>query len=97
MADACVYLLENYSGEQHVNIGTGEEVTIKQLAETVQKVIGYDGKIVWNSSMPDGTPRKLTDVSKLHGIGWHHKVGLEEGVKLEYDWFVENIATARGM
>lgn len=97
MADACVYLLENYSGEQHVNIGTGEEVTIKHLAETVQKIVGYTGKIVWNSDMPDGTPRKLTDVSKLHGIGWRHKVELEEGVKREYDWFRENIATARGM
>lgn len=95
MADACVFLLENYSGEQHVNIGTGKEVTIKELAETVQRVVGYTGKIVWNTQMPDGTPRKLTDVSKLHGLGWTHKVELEEGVKLAYDWFRENVDNAR--
>ena len=95
MADACVFLLENYSGEQHVNIGTGKEVTIKELAETVKKTVGYEGEIVWNSAMPDGTPRKLTDVTKLHNLGWTHKVELEEGVKLAYDWFRENVDSAR--
>lgn len=95
MADACVYLLENYDGEQHVNIGTGKEVTIKELAELVKKTVGFEGDIVWNSAMPDGTPRKLTDVSKLHSVGFMHKVELEEGVKLAYDWFKENIDTAR--
>lgn len=95
MADACVFLLENYSGEQHVNIGTGKEVTIKELAQTVKKTVGFEGEIIWNSSMPDGTPRKLTDVTKLHGLGWNHKVDLEEGVKLAYDWFKDNIADAR--
>ncbi len=64
MADACVFLLEHYSGEQHVNIGTGKEVTIKELADTVQRVVGYQGEVVWNEDMPDGTPRKLTDVTK---------------------------------
>lgn len=95
MADACVFLLENYSGEQHVNIGTGKEVTIKELAETVCRMVGYEGEIVWNKDMPDGTPRKLTNVEKLHALGWHHKVELEEGVKLAYDWFKENIGQAR--
>lgn len=95
MADACVFLLENYSGEQHVNIGTGKEVTIKELAETVKRVVGFEGEIVWNSSMPDGTPRKLCDVTKLHNLGWTHKVELEEGVKLAYDWFKENVDNAR--
>ncbi|MCR5723000.1 MAG: GDP-L-fucose synthase [Lachnospiraceae bacterium] len=95
MADACVFLLENYSGEQHVNIGTGKEVSIKELAETVKKTVGYEGEIVWNTDMPDGTPRKLTDVTKLHNLGWTHKVELEEGVKLAYDWFKENVDTAR--
>lgn len=95
MADACVFLLENYSGEQHVNIGTGKEITIKQLAELVKGTVGYEGKIVWNSSMPDGTPRKLTDVSKLHALGWHHRVELEEGVRLAYQWFVDHIDQAR--
>lgn len=95
MADACVFLLENYSGEQHVNIGTGKEVSIKELAETVKKTVGYEGEIFWNADMPDGTPRKLTDVTKLHNLGWTHKVELEEGVKLAYDWFRENVDTAR--
>lgn len=95
MADACVFLLENYDGEQHVNIGTGKEVTIRQLAETVQRVVGYQGEIVWNSDMPDGTPRKLTNVDKLHGLGWQHKVDLEEGVELAYQWFKENVDSAR--
>ncbi len=95
MADACVFLLEKYEGEQHVNIGTGKEVTIKQLAETVKRVVGYEGEIIWNKDMPDGTPRKLTDVTKLHSLGWNHKVELEEGVKLAYDWFKENVQDAR--
>ena len=95
MADACVFLLENYSGEQHVNIGTGKEVSIKQLAETVRDTVGFKGEIVWNKDMPDGTPRKLTDVTKLHGLGWTHKVDLEEGVKLAYNWFAENIENAK--
>ncbi len=95
MADACVFLLENYNGEQHVNIGTGKEVTIKQLAETVKDAVGYEGEIVWNSDMPDGTPRKLTDVTKLHNLGWTHKVELEEGVRLAYEWFKENVDNAR--
>lgn len=95
MADACVYLLENYSGEQHVNIGTGKEVTIKQLAETVKRTVGFDGDIIWNKDMPDGTPRKLTNVDKLHGLGWHHKVDLDEGVKLAYDWFADNVQEAK--
>lgn len=95
MADACVYLLEHYDGEQHVNIGTGKEVTIKQLAEAVKEVVGYTGDIHWNSSMPDGTPRKLTDVTKLHELGWHHKVELQEGIESAYRWFCENVDTAR--
>ncbi len=95
MADACVFLLENYDGEQHVNIGTGKEVTIKELAETVKRVVGYQGEIVWNSAMPDGTPRKLTDVTKLHNLGWTHKIELEEGVQLAYGWFKENVQAAR--
>lgn len=95
MADACVFLLEHYSGEQHVNIGTGKEVTIKELAEIVKHVVGYTGEIVWNNDMPDGTPRKLTDVTKLHNLGWTHQVELEEGVQLAYDWFKENVQNAR--
>lgn len=95
MADACVFLLEHYSGLQHVNIGTGKEVTIKYLAETVQKCVGFNGNIIWNKDMPDGTPRKLTNVDKLHGLGWTHKIDLEEGVALAYDWFKNNVEQAR--
>lgn len=95
MADACVFLLEQYNGEQHVNIGTGKEVTIRELAETVKRVVGYQGEIVWNKDMPDGTPRKLTNVEKLHELGWTHKVELEEGVALAYRWFKENAESAR--
>ena len=90
MADACVFLMENYDGEQHVNIGTGEEVSIRKLAETVKEVVGFEGELVFNTDMPDGTPRKLTTVDKLHGLGWKHKVSLNEGIKLAYDWFLEN-------
>ena len=90
MADACVFLMENYDGEQHVNIGTGEEVSIRQLAETVKEVVGFDGELVFNTDMPDGTPRKLTTVDKLHGLGWKHKTSLNEGIKLAYTWFLEN-------
>ena len=96
MADACVFLLENYSGEQHVNIGTGKELTIRELAELIKKTVGFEGEIVWDSGKPDGTPRKLTDVTKLHSLGWMHKVELSEGVQLAYDWFKENIDSFRG-
>ncbi|MGL5151653.1 MAG: GDP-L-fucose synthase [Clostridium sp.] len=90
MAAACVYLMENYDGESHVNIGTGEEVSIRQLAETVKEVVGFEGELVFNTAMPDGTPRKLTTVDKLHGLGFKHEVSLNEGIKLAYEWFLEN-------
>ena len=95
MADACMFLLEHYDGEQHVNIGTGKEVTIKELAKIVKRTVGYQGEIIWNQDMPDGTPRKLTNVDKLHGLGWTHRVELEEGVGLAYRWFKENVKDAR--
>ncbi len=87
MADACVYLLENYSGEEHVNIGTGKEITIKELAGIVKETVGFEGEIRWNSDMPDGTPRKLLNVEKLHNIGWKEKVSLRDGIRLEYEWY----------
>lgn len=90
MADACVFLMENYDGEQHVNIGTGEEVSIRELAETVKEVVGFEGELVFNTDMPDGTPRKLTTADKLHGLGWKHKIILNEGINLAYDWFLKN-------
>ena len=88
MADACVFLLENYSGELHINIGTGEEITIRELSELVARKVGYEGEIRWDSSMPDGTPRKLCDVTKLHELGWRHRIELEEGIASTYEWFL---------
>ena len=90
MAAACVFLMENYDGEQHVNIGTGEEVSIRQLAETVKEVVGFEGELVFNTNMPDGTPRKLTTVDKLHGLGFMHNVSLNDGIRMAYEWFLEN-------
>lgn len=90
MADACIFLMENYNGEEHVNIGTGEEVSIKRLAETVKEIIGYKGQLLFNSDKPDGTPRKLTDITKLHELGWKHSINLKEGIEDSYKWFKEN-------
>jgi GDP-L-fucose synthase len=90
MADACVFLLNNYDEEQHVNIGTGEEISIKQLALTIKKIVKFEGEVIFNTSMPDGTPRKLTDVSKLHNLGWKHFINLEDGIKMSYEWYTNN-------
>lgn len=87
MADACVFLMENYDGEEHVNIGTGEEVSIGELAGLVKEVVGFEGELVFNTEKPDGTLRKLTDVSRLHGLGWRHEVELREGIERAYEWF----------
>ncbi len=95
LADACVYLLNNYSGNETVNIGTGKEVTIRELAETVKRVVGFEGELVFDSTKPDGTPRKLLDVSKLTGLGWTYKTELEEGIKLAYQDFLENYENMR--
>ncbi len=90
MADACVFLMENYNEEEHINIGTGEEISIRDLAKRVKEIIGFNGEIIFNSNMPDGTQRKLTDVRKLHSLGWQHKISLREGIKLSYDDFLKN-------
>ncbi|MHA8050640.1 GDP-L-fucose synthase [Aquirufa sp. ROCK-SH2] len=90
LAEACLFLMENYDEAELVNIGTGEDVTIKELAETVQKIVGFEGEIRWDSSKPDGTPRKLMDVSKLHALGWKHQIALEKGIELAYQDFLTN-------
>jgi len=90
MADASVYLMNNYDAEQFVNVGTGEDVTIKELAIIVKDTVGFDGKLVFDSSKPDGTPRKLMDVSKLTDAGWQAKIALADGVKETYQWFLDN-------
>jgi len=91
MADACVFLMKNYNSSEIINIGTGKDLKIRELAQLVKKIIGYSGKIVWDSSKPDGTPKKQLDVSKLFRLGWQPKISLKEGIKKEYDWFLENI------
>ncbi len=80
LADACVFLMENYSDEQHVNVGTGVDVSIKELAEMVKELVGFKGQLLFNIDKPDGTPRKLLDVSKLHKLGWQHRLDLKEGI-----------------
>lgn len=90
MADACIYLMETYNGNDFFNIGTGKELTIKELAELIKETVGYEGKIVWDSNKPDGTPRKLLDVSRLEKAGWKYKVELKDGIKMAYNWFLDN-------
>lgn len=90
LADACVFLMNNYEGNETVNLGTGKELSIKQLTELVAKAVGYTGKISWDASKPDGTPRKLLDVSKLSSLGWHYKTELEDGIALTYADFLDN-------
>jgi GDP-L-fucose synthase len=90
MADASVYVMENVDHQnQHINIGTGKELTIKQLAELIAKTVGYDGKFVFNADKPDGTMRKLTDVSKLHDLGWQHQIDIRQGVEKLYQWYLK--------
>lgn len=89
-AGACVHLMETYEGDEIVNIGTGEDVTIKELAKMIKEVVGFEGDIANDISKPDGTPRKLLDVSKLHSLGWKHKTSLEDGIKMTYEWFLKN-------
>ena len=89
LADACVFLMNSYNEKQFVNIGIGEDLSIKDLAELIKNVIGYTGKISFDKSKPDGTPRKLMDVSKLHALGWKHKINLREGIKLAYEDFLK--------
>ena len=90
LAELCVFLMENYDEEETVNAGTGKEVTIKELAEKVASVVGYEGEIKWDTSKPNGTPRKLLNVSKAAGLGWRYHTELEEGIRLAYDDFCKN-------
>lgn len=91
MAEAVVFALENQLPESLYNVGTGIDLTISELAVTIQKIVGHTGEIIWDDTKPDGTPRKLMDVSKMHNIGWKHQVNLEEGIQKTYNWFLENI------
>ncbi len=95
LADACVYLLNNYSGNETVNIGTGKEVSILELAEIIKRVVGFEGELVFDTSKPDGTPRKLLDVSKLSSLGWTYKTELEDGIRKTYKDFLSNYKNMR--
>ena len=90
LANLCVFLMNHYSGNETVNAGTGRELTIKELTEKVAKIIGYEGHILWDTSQPNGTPRKLLDVSKAKALGWEARVGLDEGIRLAYEDFLNN-------
>lgn len=91
MAEGVVFALENRLPDYLYNVGTGEDLTIKQLAETIQKITGHQGEIFWDTTKPDGTPRKLMDVTKMHALGWKHQVQLEQGIQKTYDWFLEHV------
>ena len=90
LADACVHLLQHYSGMGHVNIGCGEDLTIAELAETVRRVVGFDGRLRFDPERPDGTPRKLLDVTRLGALGWQPRIGLEQGLEDAYRWFLNH-------
>lgn len=93
LAKATLFALENVLPEHLYNVGTGVDLTIKELAEAIQQVVGHRGEIIWDSSKPDGTPRKLMDISKMHALGWKHEVELEKGLQLTYSWFLANQGT----
>lgn len=90
LADACIFLMNHYDSSDFVNIGTGEDITIKELAGIIKRIIGFNGKIIWDQSKPDGTPKKQLNVDKIHNLGWHHKTQLVNGVNASYKWFLDN-------
>ena len=90
LADLCIFLMNHYSGNETVNAGTGKEITVKELAELIAKIVGYSGEIRWDSTKPNGTPRKLLDISKAEQMGWHYKTELEQGIRLAYADFLHN-------
>jgi GDP-L-fucose synthase len=92
LADAVVWLLENYDQKQFLNIGTGEDISIKELAETIKDLVGYEGKLVFDATKPDGMPKKLLDVSRLHETGWRHKISFDEGLQRTYKWYLKEVA-----
>ncbi|WP_062465411.1 GDP-L-fucose synthase family protein [Demequina soli] len=95
MADACLYLLEHYDGPSQVNVGTGTDVTIKEIAETIASVTGFGGETEWDTTKPDGTPQKLLDVSYLASLGWTAQISLQEGLRRTYEWYLENVEALR--
>jgi GDP-L-fucose synthase len=96
LADACAYLMRHYDDAEHINVGTGEDLTIRELAETVRGIVHPQAQIVFDAGKPDGTPRKLLDVTRLHALGWRHRIALGEGIESSYAWFLANHDHARG-
>jgi len=92
LAQACIYLMNGYDDSEIVNIGTGKDISIKELAELIKKIVGFNGEIKWDTTKPDGVPKKLLDVTKLNNLGWNYSIELEQGLKVAYDWYVKNIA-----
>jgi len=96
LADACLFLMEHYDGVELINIGTGEDVTIRELAEIIGNVVGFSGDLMFDTSKPDGTPRKLLDVSKITNLGWKTKIGLGEGIRETYEWYRKTLNEVDG-
>ena len=88
LADACIFLIQHYNEKELINIGTGTDLSIKELAQLIKKITGFNGEMVFDTSKPDGTPRKLMDISKLHNLGWHHTTDLEQGIRKAYEDFL---------
>ena len=95
LADACVFLMERYDGEEHVNVGTGEDLSIRELAETIRAIVYPEAALTFDTSKPDGMPRKLLDVSRLHALGWRHRLGLQQGIADTYRWFLDHQGSLR--
>jgi len=91
LADACYFLMQNYNEPGIVNIGTGEDITIKELADLIRSIIGFNGEIIWDTTKPDGTPRKLLDVNKLNSLGWKSCLSLKEGIEKTYKWYLSTV------
>jgi len=92
LADALLYLMEHYDSEEIVNVGVGEDITILELAELIREIIGYEGEIRFDTSKPDGTPRKLLDISRLNETGWRARIALRDGIRSTYEWYLDNVA-----
>ena len=93
LADACMYLMDHYDGNEFFNVGSGQEISILELAKLVKRVVGYEGRIVLDPTKPDGTPRKVTDISRILETGWRPKIDLETGIRRTYEWFCEEYKT----
>ncbi|HEX6220174.1 MAG TPA: NAD-dependent epimerase/dehydratase family protein, partial [Acidimicrobiia bacterium] len=90
LADATIFALCNYDGEEHLNVGVGEDISIRELAELIAEIVGWEGELEFDASMPDGTPRKLLDVAKLKSLGWSASIGLRQGIRDTYEWYLRN-------